>query len=106
LPDQAFPANYPAPGQPVDELALAEIKGAILAKLRLAVGKEASMATKHDWYMAAALEAVTQTTRRAAAIISIINLMAWFSPNERGHPRDLYHVNDGPGSWQIGPVLA
>src|SRR5450432_1839378 len=55
LPDQSFPSNYPAPGQPIDELALAEIKGAILAKLRLAVGKEASMATKHDWYMAAAL---------------------------------------------------
>jgi glycogen phosphorylase len=53
--DQAFPANYPAPGQPVDELALSEIKSAILAKLRLAMGKEASMATKHDWYMAAAL---------------------------------------------------
>jgi starch phosphorylase len=55
LPDQAFPANYPALGQPVDELALAEIKGAILAKLRLAIGKDAGMATRHDWYMAAAL---------------------------------------------------
>jgi starch phosphorylase len=43
------------PGQPVDELLLAEIKGAILAKLRLAIGKDASMATKHDWYQAAAL---------------------------------------------------
>ena len=31
-----YPANYPALGQPIDELALAEIKGAILAKLRLA----------------------------------------------------------------------
>jgi glycogen phosphorylase len=47
--------HYPAPSQPVDELALAEIKGAILAKLRLALGKDAAMATKHDWYMAAAL---------------------------------------------------
>ena len=44
-----------APGQPIDELALAEIKSAILAKLRLALGKDAGMATKHDWYMAAAL---------------------------------------------------
>jgi glycogen phosphorylase len=53
LADQTF--HYPAPGQPVDELALAEIKSAILAKLRLAIGKDAGMATKHDWYMAAAL---------------------------------------------------
>ena len=42
-------------GQPVDELALAEIKGAILAKLTLAIGKDAGMATRHDWYKAAAL---------------------------------------------------
>ena len=55
LADQAFPASHPALGQPVDELALSEIKGAILAKLRLAIGKDAGMATKHDWYMAAAL---------------------------------------------------
>src|SRR5690348_8427684 len=43
------------PGQPVDELAVAEIKSAILTKLRLAIGKEASMATRYDWYKAAAL---------------------------------------------------
>jgi starch phosphorylase len=55
LPDPTFPVNIPAPGQPVDELALAEIKSAILAKLRLAVGKDAAMATRHDWYKAAAL---------------------------------------------------
>ena len=55
MPDQSFQGNYPAPGQPVDELALSEIKGAILAKLRLAIGKDAGMATKHDWYKAAAL---------------------------------------------------
>jgi glycogen phosphorylase len=47
--------NSPALGQPVDELALAEIKSAILAKLRLAIGKDAGMATRHDWYKAAAL---------------------------------------------------
>src|SRR5579864_8532481 len=41
--------------QPIDELALAEIKSAILAKLRLAIGKDAGMATRHDWYKAAAL---------------------------------------------------
>src|SRR6266576_3511917 len=55
LPDQSFQGNDPAPGQPVDELALSEIKGAILAKLRLAIGKDAGMATRHDWYAAATL---------------------------------------------------
>src|ERR1700709_1535165 len=55
LSEQSFPMNFPALGQPVDELALTEIKGAILAKLRLAIGKDAGMATKHDWYKAAAL---------------------------------------------------
>src|SRR5215475_5925500 len=47
--------QYTAPGQPVDELAVAEIKGAILAKLRLEIGKDASMATRYDWYKATAL---------------------------------------------------
>jgi glycogen phosphorylase len=55
LPDQSLPANFPGLNQPVDELALAEIKGAVLAKLRLAIGKDAGMATRHDWYKAAAL---------------------------------------------------
>src|ERR1700738_2667568 len=55
LADQSFPGNFPALNQPIDELALAEIKGAILAKLRLAIGKDAGMATRHDWYKAAAL---------------------------------------------------
>src|SRR5258708_27415055 len=54
-PDQSFQGNFPALGQPVDELALAEIKSAILTKLRLAIGKDAGMATRHDWYKAAAL---------------------------------------------------
>jgi starch phosphorylase len=55
LPDPSLPVNFPALGQPVDELALTEIKGAVLAKLRLAIGKDAGMATRHDWYKAAAL---------------------------------------------------
>ena len=59
MQEQAFPGNHPASfpalNQPIDELALAEIKGAILAKLRLAIGKDAGMATKRDWYKAAAL---------------------------------------------------
>src|SRR5260370_16647010 len=55
LPDQSCPANFPALTQPVDELALAEIKSAILTKLRLAIGKDTGMATRHDWYKAAAL---------------------------------------------------
>ncbi|MBW8855311.1 MAG: glycogen/starch/alpha-glucan phosphorylase, partial [Bradyrhizobium sp.] len=55
MQDSSFQPNFPAANQPIDELALAEIKGAILAKLRLAIGKDAGMATKHDWYQAAAL---------------------------------------------------
>ncbi|MGY4346563.1 glucan phosphorylase [Bradyrhizobium sp. GM7.3] len=55
MQDSSFQPNFSAPNQPIDELALAEIKGAILAKLRLAIGKDAGMATKHDWYQAAAL---------------------------------------------------
>src|SRR6201991_2954234 len=55
LPELSHQVNLPAPGQPVDELALSEIKSAILAKLRLAMGKDAGMATKRDWYKAAAL---------------------------------------------------
>src|SRR3978361_474621 len=55
LPDQTFPATFPALTQPTDELALAEIKSAILTKLRLAIGKDAGMATRYDWYKAAAL---------------------------------------------------
>ncbi len=47
--------NFSPSGQPIDELALAEIKSAILAKLRLAVGKDAGMATRRDWYKEAAL---------------------------------------------------
>src|ERR1700680_2429867 len=55
LSEPSFPANVPALDQPVDELALAEIKGAILTKLRLAIGKDAGMATRHEWYKAAAV---------------------------------------------------
>jgi glycogen phosphorylase len=56
LPHHRSPhENFPALGQPIDELALAEIKGAILAKLRLAIGKDTDTATTHDWYKAAAL---------------------------------------------------
>jgi starch phosphorylase len=55
LQEKSFPGSYPAPGQPIDELALADVKGAILAKLRLAIGKDAGMATRRDWYKAAAL---------------------------------------------------
>ena len=55
MSDPSLPTNFPAHDQPVDELALAEIKSAILTKLRLAIGKDAGMATRHDWYKAAAL---------------------------------------------------
>src|SRR3977135_4580559 len=55
LSDPSFPANYRALGQPIDDLALAGTKSAILTKLRLAIGKDTGMATRHDWYKAAAL---------------------------------------------------
>ena len=55
MADHPSQRSLPVPGQPVDELAVAEIKSDILAKLRLAIGKEASQATAHDWYEAAAL---------------------------------------------------
>ena len=37
------------------EQAIAELKSAVLAKLMLAIGKDASLATERDWFMAAAL---------------------------------------------------
>jgi starch phosphorylase len=66
LADLTF--HYPAPGQPIDELALAEIKSAILAKLLLAIGKDAAMATRHDWYKAAALALRDRIVHRWLAV--------------------------------------
>ena len=50
-----MPAKFEPHPTPLDELALAEIKSAIITKLTLSIGKEASFATRHDWYKAAAL---------------------------------------------------
>ncbi|MGJ5175574.1 glycogen/starch/alpha-glucan phosphorylase [Bradyrhizobium oligotrophicum] len=55
MTDQPSQRSFVSTGQPVDELAVAEIKSDVLAKLRLAIGKEASQATQQDWYHAAAL---------------------------------------------------
>jgi len=55
LSDQSTPAKFQPAHAPIDELLLADIKSAILVKLTLGIGKEASFATKHDWYNAAAL---------------------------------------------------
>ena len=55
LSDQSTLAQFQPQNAPIDELLLAEIKSAILVKLTLGIGKEASFATKHDWYKAAAL---------------------------------------------------
>jgi starch phosphorylase len=55
LADPSLQGKFRAPPKPIDERALAEIKGAILAKLRLAIGKDTDTATPHDWYKAAAL---------------------------------------------------
>jgi glycogen phosphorylase len=55
LPDQSPPEIFQPVEPPLDELALADVKSAILTKLTLAIGKDAAMATRHDWYKAAAL---------------------------------------------------
>ena len=47
LPDpHSFPSIFRYPARPIDELKLTEIKSAILGKLRLAIGKDAGMATR------------------------------------------------------------
>ena len=55
MPLPPFVEHLQSPHAPIDELALAEIKSAILGKLTLAIGKDAAIATTHDWYKAAAL---------------------------------------------------
>jgi starch phosphorylase len=55
LPHDSVADHVPQSRPPVDELALADIKSAILGKLTLAIGKDAGIATAHDWYKAAAL---------------------------------------------------
>jgi starch phosphorylase len=55
LPHQSIAAQAQLSHLPVDELALAEIKSAILTKLTLAIGRDTAIATPHDWYKAAAL---------------------------------------------------
>jgi starch phosphorylase len=55
LSDPASSASFQPHTAPIDELALAEIKSAILVKLTLTIGKDAAIATKHDWYKATAL---------------------------------------------------
>jgi starch phosphorylase len=55
-----FPDRSLDPAQ--DELA--EIRGAILSKMALMVGKEPERATKHDWFVAAALTLRDQVVHR------------------------------------------
>ncbi|MGN6308746.1 MAG: glycogen/starch/alpha-glucan phosphorylase [Xanthobacteraceae bacterium] len=55
MPHDSFADHVSQSRQPIDELALADIKSAILGKLTLAIGKDAGIATTHDWYRAAAL---------------------------------------------------
>jgi len=55
LPHQSSGIDVRPPHHPVDELTLTEIKSAILGKLTLAIGRDAAIATPHDWYKAAAL---------------------------------------------------
>ena len=55
MPHSSSAEHLQSSHAPVDELALAEIKSAILGKLTLAIGKDAAIATTHDWHKAAAL---------------------------------------------------
>ncbi|MBC7578422.1 MAG: glycogen/starch/alpha-glucan phosphorylase [Tardiphaga sp.] len=55
LSEQSIPAKFQPHNPPLDEPALEEIKSAILTKLTLTIGKDAAIATKHDWYTATAL---------------------------------------------------
>ena len=55
MPQDSFADHVSQSRPPIDELALADIKSAILGKLTLAIGKDAGIATTHDWYKAAAL---------------------------------------------------
>src|SRR5258705_9406551 len=48
------PARDPTDSTPGEEM-LAEFKSAVLAKLALAVGKDAASATDRDWFVATAL---------------------------------------------------
>ncbi len=55
MSDQSAPARFQPQKPPLDDLALADVKSGILAKLTLAIGKDAATATRQDWYKAAAL---------------------------------------------------
>ena len=52
------------PDAPLDDEAIAEFKSAVLAKLTLAVGKDAGSATDRDWFVAAALTVRDRITHR------------------------------------------
>src|SRR6516162_502095 len=55
-PHVVKPASLPAIGDaPPSEEAVAEFRGAVLAKLALAVGKATTVATDRDWFLATAL---------------------------------------------------
>ncbi|MCO5130507.1 MAG: glycogen/starch/alpha-glucan phosphorylase [Xanthobacteraceae bacterium] len=64
MPHDSFADRVPHSREPIDELALADIKSAILGKLTLAIGKDAGIATTHDWYRAAALALRDRITHR------------------------------------------
>ena len=59
--------TLPAAAKPLDDDDFAEIKSAVLAKLALAVGKDAGAATGRDWFVAAALVARDRIIHRLFA---------------------------------------
>ena len=53
---------------PAEDDSIDEIKSAVLAKLALGVGKDASMATDRDWFVAAALTIRDRIVHRWLAV--------------------------------------
>ena len=69
---EQFQGSHPLPGQPIDELALAEIKGAILAKLRLAIGKDAGIDDALQTMLAHGVRRLAVTD--ADAVVGVLSL--------------------------------
>src|SRR5262249_57497351 len=59
--------GHPAAG-PAEDNDLDEIKSAVLAKLALDLGKDASVATERDWFVAAALTIRDRIVHRWLAV--------------------------------------
>src|SRR3989475_3058407 len=83
------PAIAPAENDDIDE-----IKSAVLAKLALELGKDASMATDRDWFVAAALTIRDRIVHR------------WLAVNRASHPQGLRRVYYRSLDFLIGRLFA